>query len=128
VGKGHKEQPSSESPQQVPTLTDRTFAGVIATANDQVMQFHEEKVYRIYGPTFSMAFPARNEESHLLIPDRFLPARTAVAVLLYRTPLYRLLQRVYDIYQNSLQYCIIFSSSRAARETNLCSLLRMSCF
>ena len=91
VGKGNKEQPSSESPQQVPTLTDRTFAGVIATSNDQIMQFHEEKVYRIYGPTFSMAFPTRNEESHLLIPDRFLPARTAVAVLLYSyTLLYRL--------------------------------------
>ena len=59
VGKGHKEQPSS--PQQVLTLTDRTLAGVIATSNDQIMQFHDEKVHKIYGPTFSMAFPARNE-------------------------------------------------------------------
>ena len=75
--RGHKEQPSESSPQQVLTLTDRTFAGVIATSNDQIMQFHDEKVHKIYGPTFSMAFPARNEESHLLIsgpasagPDR----------------------------------------------------------
>ena len=86
MGKEHKEQPSS--PQQVPTLTDRTLAGVIAISNDQIMQFHEEKVHKIYGPTFSMAFPARNEKSHLLIPDRFLPARTAVAVLLYSTTLH----------------------------------------